>query len=202
MSPLKNSMSVPHTPARSTSTTTSPRPATGASTSTTSALPGPLITNARIVAPSVVTIVPHAGARRRRMPGRVAQRTSGRRAGEPRLGVVGQRQFETAGLLCGQLGHGGRVEPAHVDRLVVVDPGLPGDVTAAEADAGPPDLVAVHQGGQVAGLDREEPLDLGGHAGLLLDLADRGGGRLLARVDDAGDQRPPMVVGPADQQHP
>src|SRR3954469_6544688 len=48
MSPEKNSMSVPQTPARSTSTTTSPAPAAGGATSTTSALPGPVITNARM----------------------------------------------------------------------------------------------------------------------------------------------------------
>ena len=47
MSPVKNSTSVPHTPARSTSTTTWPGPGSGGSMSRTAAWPGPVMTNAR-----------------------------------------------------------------------------------------------------------------------------------------------------------
>src|ERR1700760_4014034 len=47
MWPVKNSTSVPHTPARSTSTTTWPGPGSGGSMSRTSARPGPVMTNAR-----------------------------------------------------------------------------------------------------------------------------------------------------------
>src|SRR5690349_9660176 len=57
MAPEKNSMSVPQTPARSTSTTTSPSVATGSATSCTSPLPGPVITNARML-PSNTTAPP------------------------------------------------------------------------------------------------------------------------------------------------
>lgn len=48
MAPVKNSMSVPHTPTRSTSTTTSPGTATGSGTSWTSYVPGAVRTNARM----------------------------------------------------------------------------------------------------------------------------------------------------------
>src|SRR6201996_8752252 len=47
MWPVKNSTSVPHTPARSTSTTTWPGPGSGGSMSRTAAWPGPVMTNAR-----------------------------------------------------------------------------------------------------------------------------------------------------------
>src|SRR6201996_7699283 len=47
MWPVKNSTSVPHTPARSTSTTTWPGPGAGGSMSRTPAWPGPVMTNAR-----------------------------------------------------------------------------------------------------------------------------------------------------------
>src|ERR1700722_14122666 len=48
MWPVKNSTSVPQTPARSTSTTTWPGPGTGGSMSRTAACPGPVMTNARM----------------------------------------------------------------------------------------------------------------------------------------------------------
>lgn len=48
MAPVKNSTSVPHTPTRSTSTTTSPGAATGTGTSRTSYAPGAVRTNARM----------------------------------------------------------------------------------------------------------------------------------------------------------
>ena len=47
MSPLKNSTSVPHSPTRATSMTTSPVPGRGGSTSSTAARPGPETTTAR-----------------------------------------------------------------------------------------------------------------------------------------------------------
>ncbi|MFD0591488.1 hypothetical protein ACFQZ4_01950 [Catellatospora coxensis] len=48
---MKNSTSVPHTPTRSTSTTTSPTPACGAGTSRTEHSPGAVTTAARMVRP-------------------------------------------------------------------------------------------------------------------------------------------------------
>src|SRR6202046_2850760 len=52
MWPVKNSTSVPHTPARSTSTTTWPGAATGGSTPATAHWRGPVSTNARMPRPS------------------------------------------------------------------------------------------------------------------------------------------------------
>src|ERR1039458_9709640 len=53
MWPVKNSTSVPHTPARSTSTTTWPGAATGGSTSVTANWRGPVSTNARMPCPAL-----------------------------------------------------------------------------------------------------------------------------------------------------
>ena len=61
MSPVKNSTSVPQTPTRSTSTTTSPGAATGAGTSCTAYSPGAVSTNARMAGVLIVARV-RAGA--------------------------------------------------------------------------------------------------------------------------------------------
>ena len=121
---------------------------------------------------------------------------------EPRGAVEGQGPLELVPGGLGQaVGEGVRGEPADLQRLVVTDARLAGLVAAQEAQ------VEVLRSVAVGVLhDRHDPGtgeadEAGPHPGLLLDLPHQRLGRLLPRLEDAGDQGPPAVVGAQAEQH-
>src|SRR5262245_15620834 len=99
-----------------------------------------------------------------------------------------------------QLRHRIDVEPGNVHRLVVVDPRRAADEPAPHRGVVPVHEIAVGAGQHLQRRHGEKPLDPGHDRGLLHDLPQRAGGRLLAGVEAPGDQRPQAVVRPAYKQ--
>jgi len=100
-----------------------------------------------------------------------------------------------------QLGQVIQREPPDGERLVVVHPRLAPEDTAAEAQVHELADVLVGVCDLPSRTHGHQPLDRDADTRLLLHFAHDGGRGLLARIRDAGDQRPLVVVGPLAQQH-
>src|SRR5699024_8923290 len=109
--------------------------------------------------------------------------------GDPLSGGVGERVGQRLGG-----------EPADLEGLLIPHRRLATGVPAPERQVQVLGAVAVRVTHLLAGEHADQRLYLGVHTGLLEDLAQQRGCRLLSRFQDAADHRPPAGVGAATEQ--